>query len=162
MESRFFTLDEVAKHCTESDAWIAIHGCVYDVTSWLKHHPGGKEIILKYAGYDASDQFEAFHCPEMRKYLKLYLIGSLSESIITTKMGASADYRKLRERLWKEGYFKQNHTYLLQRHLLWLVLSLLATLLLQSSHRNTYSSLSLLCWYGISPGSISFTRCLTQ
>ena len=47
----------------------------YDVTSWLKHHPGGKEIILKYAGYD-SDQFEAFHCPEIRKYLKLYLIGS--------------------------------------------------------------------------------------
>ena len=146
VESRFFTLDEVAKHCTESDAWIAIHGCVYDVTSWLKHHPGGKEIILKYAGYDASDQFEAFHCPEMRKYLKLYLIGSLSESIITTKMGASADYRKLRERLWKEGYFKCNHSYFLQRHLLWLVLITAGvTLLFQSSHKKYMIAVSAFC-----------------
>ena len=29
---------------------------------------------MKYAGYEASDQFEAFHKAYVKKYLKLYLI----------------------------------------------------------------------------------------
>jgi nitrate reductase (NAD(P)H) len=31
---------ELAKHCKESDCWIAVEGKVYDVTAFLDDHPG--------------------------------------------------------------------------------------------------------------------------
>ena len=31
---------------------------VYDVTKYLDDHPGGSEIIVEYAGKDATDMFE--------------------------------------------------------------------------------------------------------
>lgn len=45
-----YTLDEVAKHNTSKDVWIAVNGKVYDVTSFLDNHPGGPEMILQHAG----------------------------------------------------------------------------------------------------------------
>jgi len=31
---------------SEADAWLAVRGKVYDVTKWLKSHPGGKDVLL--------------------------------------------------------------------------------------------------------------------
>jgi len=36
-----FSLEEVAKHNTEQDCWVAVNGEVLDVTSFLPDHPGG-------------------------------------------------------------------------------------------------------------------------
>lgn len=56
-----YTLEEVAKHNTKDDCWLTIGGKVYDVTEWLKDHPGGGTIVLLSAGQDATDIFTNFH-----------------------------------------------------------------------------------------------------
>ncbi|KAF4125261.1 L-lactate dehydrogenase (cytochrome), partial [Geosmithia morbida] len=45
-------------------------GKAYDVTEFLPEHPGGSKIILKYAGKDATEEFEPIHPPDtLDKYL---------------------------------------------------------------------------------------------
>jgi fatty acid desaturase/predicted heme/steroid binding protein len=56
-----FTWQEVAQHNTESSAWVYIGNAVYDITSWLDRHPGGKDILLLSAGRDISDLFVTYH-----------------------------------------------------------------------------------------------------
>ncbi|MCJ1471303.1 hypothetical protein MMC07_009951 [Pseudocyphellaria aurata] len=62
--------DEIAKHDTDKDCWVIIHGRAYDVTDFKEEHPGGKNIILKWAGKDATDTYEPIHPPDtLDKYL---------------------------------------------------------------------------------------------
>ncbi|KAJ0115275.1 cytochrome b2 [Diaporthe amygdali] len=64
------TGQEVAKHSTQEDCWVVVHGKAYDVTEFLPEHPGGMKIILKYAGKDATEEFEPIHPPDtLDKYL---------------------------------------------------------------------------------------------
>jgi L-lactate dehydrogenase (cytochrome) len=61
---------EVAKHSSKDSCWVIIHGHAYDVTQFLPEHPGGQKIILKYAGKDATEEFEPIHPPDtLDKYL---------------------------------------------------------------------------------------------
>eukprot|EP01063_Lacrimia_lanifica_P007925 TRINITY_DN1508_c0_g1_i1.p1 TRINITY_DN1508_c0_g1~~TRINITY_DN1508_c0_g1_i1.p1 ORF type:complete len:520 (+),score=229.00 TRINITY_DN1508_c0_g1_i1:69-1628(+) len=67
-----FTMAEVAKHNTEGDLWVAIDGDVFDLTKFLKFHPGGAASVLPYAGKDATEQFYGLHRVEvLKKYMKL-------------------------------------------------------------------------------------------
>ncbi|KAL8729955.1 MAG: hypothetical protein Q9166_004400 [cf. Caloplaca sp. 2 TL-2023] len=56
--------EEVAKHNTDSDCWVIIHGKAYDVTEFKEEHPGGKQIILKWAGKDATETYDPIHPPD--------------------------------------------------------------------------------------------------
>ena len=38
--SRKFTLEELATHKTVEDGWICVNNKVYDITNFVKHHPG--------------------------------------------------------------------------------------------------------------------------
>ncbi|RUS18239.1 putative acyl-CoA dehydrogenase [Endogone sp. FLAS-F59071] len=76
--SKKFSIEEVAKHQSDSDCWIIVHGKVYDVTGFLNDHPGGKKVLLKAAGTDASKQFDAFHNPSvLAKYGPNFLVGEV-------------------------------------------------------------------------------------
>jgi len=58
------TGEEVAKHVTKDDCWVIVHGKAYDVTEFMPEHPGGPKIILKYAGKDATEEYEPIHPPD--------------------------------------------------------------------------------------------------
>ncbi|KAI8120288.1 Cytochrome b5 [Lucilia cuprina] len=56
--------------------WIVVKGVVYDVTKFLKDHPGGEELILEYAGKDATRAFnDAGHSIDAIQDMKMYKIG---------------------------------------------------------------------------------------
>lgn len=55
---------DVAKHNSRESCWVIVHGKAYDVTDFLPEHPGGPKIILKYAGKDATEEYEPIHPPD--------------------------------------------------------------------------------------------------
>jgi cytochrome b involved in lipid metabolism len=72
-----YTLKEVAKHNTLNDAWTVIHNRVYNITKFIKKHPGGM-IILNAAGKDGTKYFEYIQHPEyVRNIMEKYYIGNL-------------------------------------------------------------------------------------
>ncbi|NXX85173.1 CYB5B protein, partial [Urocolius indicus] len=71
-------LEEVAKRSSSREAWLVIHGRVYDVTRFLEEHPGGEEVLLEQAGRDATESFEDVgHSTDAREMLKQYYIGEI-------------------------------------------------------------------------------------
>ncbi|XP_078046400.1 cytochrome b5 isoform X2 [Augochlora pura] len=72
------TLDEVAWHDTADSCWIVIRDFVYDCTDFLNNHPGGSDVILEYAGRDATLSFIGTgHSKAAKLSLERYLIGEL-------------------------------------------------------------------------------------
>lgn len=72
-------MEEVAKHNTADDLWIVIDNEVFDVTQWKDEHPGGKKILMKVGGKDASKQFHTYHdaAKVMASIGNKYKIGTL-------------------------------------------------------------------------------------
>jgi cytochrome b involved in lipid metabolism len=59
-----FTREEIEKHHTEQDCWIVVNGRVYDATSVLSWHPGGKAPIMGHAGRvhpETTEEYESIH-----------------------------------------------------------------------------------------------------
>lgn len=80
---------EVTAHAHESSCWIVVEGRVYDVTRYLKDHPGGIASILTNGGEDLTEDFLAIHSEKARTMLAEYFIGDLAEEdIMTTKQVA--------------------------------------------------------------------------
>lgn len=80
--AKVYSLDEVAKHATQTDCWTAIDGNVYDVTAAIPKHPGGAEAMAKGCGKDGSPIFKgikdgAGHPERAKEGLENYLIGTL-------------------------------------------------------------------------------------
>ena len=53
-------------HKDATSCWTAINGKVYDVTSWINQHPGGRDAILSLCGTDGSAAFNGQHGGQAR------------------------------------------------------------------------------------------------
>lgn len=74
-----YTLEEVKAHVDESSCWTVVRDNVYDVTSAIDKHKGGRENILKLCGIDASDAFVKKHGGQEKpeSWLETLKIGTL-------------------------------------------------------------------------------------
>ncbi|XP_061393715.1 cytochrome b5 reductase 4 [Musca vetustissima] len=75
------TPEELAKHNTRNDAWMAIRGVVYNVTRYMDFHPGGVDELMRGVGKDATKLFNEVHAwVNYQQLLNKCLIGPLKHS----------------------------------------------------------------------------------
>ena len=79
--SRVISWEEVEHHHGDADqVWTVIHGKVYDMTTFLDEHPGGRAILVENAGLDSSEGFDDVgHSMDAKEMLKDYEIGVIEQ-----------------------------------------------------------------------------------
>mmetsp|Transcript_15378 Transcript_15378/g.36498 ORF Transcript_15378/g.36498 Transcript_15378/m.36498 type:complete len:348 (-) Transcript_15378:420-1463(-) len=81
-ELETYEWDEIKKHDKEDDAWVVKDGQVYDVSKFLKEHPGGASIVIPYLGSDIGEVFEDedhhVHSDAAHAMMDRYRIGYLA------------------------------------------------------------------------------------
>ncbi|KAK2838465.1 hypothetical protein Q7C36_013279 [Tachysurus vachellii] len=78
--TRYLSEEEVARHCTKESCWVLVGTRVYDVSSFLRMHPGGEALILRRSGSDISGQLDGpphRHSENALRWLEQYYIGEL-------------------------------------------------------------------------------------
>ncbi|KDP28546.1 hypothetical protein JCGZ_14317 [Jatropha curcas] len=107
-ERRYITSEQLKQHNKSGDLWISIQGKVYDVSDWVKEHPGGDTPLLNLGGQDVTDAFIAYHPGTAWKYLDKLFTGYYLEDFKVSDV--SKDYRKLYSDFAKLGLFdKKGH-----------------------------------------------------
>ena len=83
MSSTAVSVAELRSHDVASGTpWTVISGNVYDITSLLDYHPGGRRPLEDSAGADGTDLFEKTgHSQEARKRLETMRIGTLKQDL---------------------------------------------------------------------------------
>ncbi|KAJ7240362.1 hypothetical protein O6H91_04G035700 [Diphasiastrum complanatum] len=110
-ELPFINSEELARHNSSADLWVAIHGKVYDVSKWAEIHPGGDLPLTTMAGQDVTDAFLAFHPARAWSFLLQFHVATLTDDNVKP---LAAEQRKLLNDFNKAGLMKNPlHIYLL-------------------------------------------------
>ncbi|GAA0144519.1 oxidoreductase [Lithospermum erythrorhizon] len=105
---KYISTDELKNHDKAGDLWISIQGRVYDVSDWLKDHPGGDFPLLSLAGQEVTDAFVAYHPASTWQNLDKFFNGYYLKEYRVSEV--SKDYRKLVFEFSKMGLFdKKGH-----------------------------------------------------
>lgn len=86
-----YTMDQVRQHATSADCWTAVSGNVYNLTSWIRQHPGGSSSIISMCGTDGTAAFNRMHGGQARpeQVLAGYLLGPLAADTQATPSSSS-------------------------------------------------------------------------
>lgn len=89
--SKTFSTADVASHNKGNDMYIIVDEDVYDLTTFQDEHPGGKKILQRVAGKDASKQFWKYHNEGiLKKYKAKLQVGSLDTKKAEAKPAPAA------------------------------------------------------------------------
>ena len=82
------TNSEIRTHNLKSDCWSIVNANVYNLTSYVKNHPGGASVIANICGKDGSNAFVNQHNTQGKpnNVLSSFLLGPLGASI-TAEVG---------------------------------------------------------------------------
>ncbi|KAF5657139.1 L-lactate dehydrogenase (cytochrome) [Fusarium heterosporum] len=80
MDAKRISLDDLQRHNTATDCWIAVHSKVWDITHFINEHPGGPEVLLNLAGSDATQLYNDVHAPDIIEELSNDKLMGLLES----------------------------------------------------------------------------------
>ncbi|KAJ7547117.1 hypothetical protein O6H91_08G069800 [Diphasiastrum complanatum] len=58
---RPISMEELKQHKAENDAWTVLRGRVYNISPYLRFHPGGIDMLMKGAGKDCTALFNKYH-----------------------------------------------------------------------------------------------------
>ncbi|OIV99678.1 hypothetical protein TanjilG_17488 [Lupinus angustifolius] len=78
---RLISIHEVKKHQTEGEMWTVFKGHVYNISPYMKFHPGGVDMLMKAVGKDCTSLFNKYHAWVNAEFLiEKCLVGILDES----------------------------------------------------------------------------------
>lgn len=76
--------DELARHASADDCWMAIDGVVYDLTDYLPRHPTPPSVMTPWCGREATQPYRTKgygrpHSPAADAMLPEYRVGRLAQ-----------------------------------------------------------------------------------
>lgn len=103
-----YSLDQVTPHSTPADLWVVIYNNVYDITGFIKDHPGGGEVLFDCGGADATEAFEDVgHSQDAFDMLKPYWIGKLSSKELRPYAEKTQNVAKVRSKPRKPTNYRE-------------------------------------------------------
>lgn len=119
MSEKAYSVEEVAKHNSEDDLWVIISNKVYDLTKFVKYHPGGIQPLLQFAGKDATNIFYSVHRTEVLERYAKFEIGVLESAALPKPIEdtfSRIPYTEFRHiQGWKSPFFNESHFELQKR-----------------------------------------------
>ncbi|EDL92567.1 rCG51041, isoform CRA_b [Rattus norvegicus] len=89
-----FTSAEVQRRLAAGACWVRRGASLYDLTGFVRHHPGGEQLLLARAGQDISADLDGpphKHSDNARRWLEQYYVGELrADPQDPTENGAGA------------------------------------------------------------------------
>ncbi|KAK6915348.1 Cytochrome b5-like heme/steroid binding domain [Dillenia turbinata] len=78
---RLISMKEVKEHQSEGSMWTVLKGRVYNISPYLKFHPGGVDMLMKAVGKDCTSLFNKYHAWVNAEFLlEKCLVGILDDS----------------------------------------------------------------------------------
>lgn len=78
---RLISLSEVKQHQTEGSMWTVLKGRVYNLSPYMKFHPGGVDMLMKAVGKDCTTLFNKYHSwVNFEFLLEKCLVGTLDDN----------------------------------------------------------------------------------
>lgn len=77
---RLISMNEVKQHKTEGSMWTVLKGRVYNISPYMKFHPGGVDLLMKAVGKDCTGLFNKYHAwVNFEFLLEKCLVGTLDD-----------------------------------------------------------------------------------
>lgn len=77
---RLISMSEVKQNQTEGSMWTVLKGRVYNISPYMKFHPGGVDMLMKAVGKDCTSLFNKYHAWVNAEFLlEKCLVGTLND-----------------------------------------------------------------------------------